>query len=209
MDTLECIRTRRSIRKYKDVPVEWDNVVTILEAGRMAPSSGNVQNWKFIVVKEEAARKKIAKACFDQDWMKDAPVHIVVVAEPEQAERLYGIRGERFYTLQNCAAAIENMLLAANSLGLGSCWVGAFDDIMMRTAVALPENFMPHAIITIGYADEKPLLPQKKRIEWIVRLEAWGGRRKVPMRGYLSTVWPKIIEGAKENIKKHVKKLIE
>ncbi len=128
MNTEECIKTRRSVRKYKDKQVDWDLITNILDAGKFAPSAGNIQNWKFIVVRKEDVIKKLAKASFDQDWMEDAPVHIVVVGEPEKASRFYGARGERLYTIQSCAAAVENMLLVANELGLGSCWVGAFDE---------------------------------------------------------------------------------
>ena len=207
MDALECIATRRSIRKFKDTPVEWDKVVKILEAGRMAPAAGNIQNWRFIVVREYANRKKVAQACYDQQWMEDAPIIIVVVAEPDKAERFYGARGERLYTIQNCAAAIENMLLAAHAEGLGSCWIGAFDESKLRSICQLPEYIMPHAIVPVGYADEKPLLPQKQRVEFITRLEIWQGRRKYPYRGYISQLWPKLAEGAKETVKKHLKKL--
>lgn len=207
MDAIECIQKRRSVRKYKDKAVEWDKIANILEAGRLAPSSGNIQNWKFVVVREYANRKKIAKACFDQEWVEEAPVLIVVTGEPEQGERFYGSRGERLYTVQNCAAAVENMLLAATGLELGSCWVGAFDESQIRTILQLPEDVMPYAVVTVGYADEEPLLPQKKRIEWLVGMEKYMARRKHPMRGYLSQVWPNIIKGAKEKVRKKVEKI--
>lgn len=85
MDVEECIKTRRSVRKYKDKPVDWDSIARILDAGKFAPSAGNIQNWKFIVARKDDVRKKLAEAAFDQDWMGEAPVHIVVVGEPEKA----------------------------------------------------------------------------------------------------------------------------
>ena len=85
MDVLEAIRTRRSVRKYRDIPVEWEKVGLILDAGRLAPSSGNLQNWKFIVITDKNARHQISEACLEQQWMAKAPVHIVIVAEPETA----------------------------------------------------------------------------------------------------------------------------
>jgi len=135
MDVLECIKTRRSIRKFLDVPVEWEKVTQIVDAARCAPSAGNLQNWKFIVVLNEDKRKSIAEACVHQLWMGKAPVHIIVCAEPERAKRFYGIRGERLYTIQNCGAAIENALLTAHSIGLAACWVGAFDEDMVKMMV--------------------------------------------------------------------------
>lgn len=207
MNVIECIRERRSIRNYSDKPVEWDKVVKIIEAARLAPSSGNIQNWGFVIVKEYANRKKIVEACFDQEWVGDAPVLIVICADAEQGDRFYGTRGEMLYTIQNCAAATENMLLTATSLNLGSCWIGAFDETKVRTILQLPENIMPHAIVSVGYTDEKPLLPSKKKVETIVKLEKWAGRSKYPMKGYWSEAWPKIAENAQKTIKKHVKKL--
>ena len=180
MDVFEAIRTRRSIRKYKDKQVPWENIVTILQAGKYAPSAGNLQNWKFIVVKTDDKRKAIAKACLQQEWMEQAPVFIVVVAEPKKAERYYGTRGARMYTIQGCAAAIENMLLTAHSLNLGSCWVGAFDEDEIWTILGLPEETSVQGVITIGYADETPESPLKHRIEHIMFFEKWWGRIESP-----------------------------
>lgn len=173
MDAIEAIKARRSIRKYLDVPVEWDKVGQIIEAGKAAPSSGNLQNWKFVIVKEKERRKAIADACLQQHWMTTAPLHIVVVAEPEPAIMHYGVRGDRLYTIQNCAAAIENMLLAAHSLGLGSCWVGAFDEDMLKRAIGCTERVRPQAVITIGYADEKVPEPDEYTLENVAYLEKW------------------------------------
>ena len=207
METLECINTRRSIRKFLDKPLEWDKVMDVLEAGRQAPSSGNIQNWKFVVVREKVNRKKIIEACFDQDWMNDAPAFIIVVGETEKAELNYGARGSRLYTIQNCAAAITNMLLAAHDIGLGACWIGAFDEELIRRAINLPTQVIPQAVIPLGYTDEKPSRPPKVRIEHMTFLEAWWGRRKLPMRGYYSQLLEKAGKGAKETARKFVEKL--
>src|SRR3989338_7750896 len=100
MDTIECIKTRRSIRKYTSEAVEWEKVTLCIEAAKSAPSAGNLQNWKFVVVKQDAKRQAIAEACLQQYWMSQAPVHIVVFALPDRAVRFYGVRGERMYTIQ-------------------------------------------------------------------------------------------------------------
>src|SRR3989338_6232743 len=100
-DILDIIKSRRSITKYLPKPVEWEYVARIIDAARHAPSCGNLQNWKFVVVLDPAKRKAIAEAAVQQYWMITAPVHIIVCAEPEKAERYYGIRGERLYTVQN------------------------------------------------------------------------------------------------------------
>jgi len=178
MDAIETIRTRRSVRKYKNQEVEWDLIGEILQSALDAPSSGNMQNWKFIVVKDLEKRKKIAKACLDQDWMQNAPVHIIVCAEPEKAKRFYGIRGERLYTIQNCANAMTNMLITAHSIGLGACWVGAFEEDMLKRTLEIPDYVRPQAIITVGHAAEQPQKPNKYRLYDMVFLEKWENRIK-------------------------------
>ncbi len=211
MEVFDCIRTRRSIRKYKDKAVPWDNIIEILQAGQYAPFAGNVFNCKFIVVKNEDKRRAIAEACTQQFWMQDAPIHIVMVAEPEKMERYYGTRGVRLYTIQGIAAAIQNMLLTAHSLGLGTCWVGAFDEEEIRRLCNLPEHVNVQAIITIGYADETPVMPPKYRIEHTMFFEKWWGRIEPPKTGigYWSPVIERGIKGTHKHIKKAVGKLKE
>jgi nitroreductase len=173
MDAVECMLTRRSIRKYMDIPVEWDKIGTIIESGRLAPSAGNLQNWKFIIVLEKEKRAAIAEACLQQLWMAQAPCHIIIYAVSERAKQYYGVRGERLYTIQNCAAAAENMLLTAHALGLGGCWVGAFDEDKLKTVVGGIEEVRPQIVLTIGYPDEKPAMPSKYKIENIAYQERW------------------------------------
>ena len=176
MDVYHCIKTRRSIRRYMDTPVEWDKVGRIMEAAKAAPSSGNLQNWSFIVILDKGTRAQIAQCCLKQDWMVEAPVHIIVAGLPEKAKRFYGIRGERLYTVQNCAAAIENMLLMAHALGLGTCWVGAFDEDALKNAVPMPDEVRPQAVITIGYANEVVPEPPEFTLENVMYFRAYGGQ---------------------------------
>jgi len=208
MDVIECIKTRRSIRKFLDVPVEWDKVGTIVEAGRNAPNAGNLQNWKFIIVLDEGKRKSIAEACLQQFWMAKAPVHIIICSEPEKAKRFYGIRGERLYSIQNCAAAVQNMLLAANSVGLGACWVGAFDEDKVSSVLGIPNYARPQAVIPIGYPAEKVPYPMQYQLENLVFMEAWGRKFDIDeYLGYTSAIVRDLIEKGKKAIKKVKKKL--
>ena len=211
MEVFDCIRTRRSIRKYKDKPVPWDNIVEIMQAGKFAPFAGNIFNCKFIVVKNEDKRRGIAEASAQQYWMQDAPIHIVMAGEPEKAERYYGTRGVRLYTIQGIAAAIENMLLTAHSLGLGACWIGAFDEAEIRRICNLPEHVDVHAIITIGFADEFPEMPPKYRIEHAMYFEKWWGRIEPPKTaiGMWSPPIQRGIQETHKKIKKAVGKLKE
>ena len=178
MDTETCILTRRSIRKFKNVVVDMERLGKIIEAGRAAPSAGNLQNWVFIIVDDPGKRKAIAEACFHQDWIQTAPVLIVVCAKPIDAQRYYGIRGERLYSIQNCAAAAENMLLMAHDQGLGACWVGAFDEDKVRDIIKLFKEGRPQIILAVGYADEEPLAPLKLKFDNVAYWNKWWGRIK-------------------------------
>jgi nitroreductase len=171
---LNAIIGRRSIRRYLDVPVEWDKVGSICYAGMMAPSAGNLQVWKFAVVRDVNKRRLISEACLQQYWMEQAPVHIVIFAELTKMERYYGIRGTRLYSIQDCAMAGLNMMLAANSMGLGSCFVSAFDEEAMSRIFKLPETVRAQGVLTIGYSDDHPTPPLRYRFENVVGLENYG-----------------------------------
>ena len=210
METEECILTRRTIRKYKNVKVEWEKVGRVLEAGRAAPSSGNIQNWMFIAVDDEGKRKAIAEACFQQYWMAVAPIHIVICAKPEEVKRHYGIRGERLYSVQNCAAAAENMVLMAHDQGLGTCWVGAFDEDKIKSLLGIVKEARPQIIITIGYADEVPDIPSKYKLDNVVYFNKWWGRIKDINRfmGYdIAARFRRWVGGGKKVLEKARKKI--
>ncbi len=204
MDTFETIFTRRSVRRYRDVPVEWEKVGHVLEAGRAAPSAGNLQNWRFIVVTSGGQRDGIAEASLNQKWMAKAPVHIVVTSEVKKVEIFYGLRGERLYSVQNCAAAIQNMLLAAHAQGLGACWVGAFDEDMVRRICGIPGQSRPQAIITLGYEEGKAKDPGRTALYTVTFVGGYGGRIRDfnRMMGYTSDKVQKAFGKAKETVEK-------
>jgi nitroreductase len=208
METLECIESRRSIRKFLDVPVEFEKVGNILNAGRVAPSAGNLQDWKFILVTEHDLRKQLAEACTQQYWMEHAPIHIVVCSQPAKTERSYGKRGQEIYSVQNAAAATQNMLLAAHDQGLGACWVSAFDEAKVQHILAMPEGARPLAIIPIGYPDEEPQPPAKYAVDNVTYIERWGNRIKdfAAFVGYYSQHVTKAAMVGKEALQKFLEK---
>jgi nitroreductase len=177
MDALECIATRRTIRKFLDIPVEFEKVGNVLDAGRYAPSAGNLQDWKFILVTDDKMRQEVAKACVEQFWLATAPVIIIVCTEPERTKRFYGKSGEK-YSIQNGAAVVQNMLLAAHAEGLGSCWVGAFEDEAIKRLFNIPDDVLVQAIVPLGYPDEKVPMPLRYTLENVTYIEAWGNRIK-------------------------------
>ena len=180
MDSIKVIKERRSIRRYLDKEIKLEIVSEILEAGSYAPSSGNVQNWRFLVVKDKKKREEIADACLGQTWMNQAPVHIVVCSDNRDINAMYKKRSEK-YSVQNCAAAVQNILLAAYDKGLGSCWVGAFNEDRIKRILFIPDNVSVEAVITIGYAAYKPIIEDKKhrrrhKVEYVTFFEKYGER---------------------------------
>lgn len=156
MELDECIKNRRSIRLYKEKDVSWENISILLEAANFAPSSGNLQNWTFIVIKDPKNIEKAANCAFNQSFITDAPVLIIICSRNEKIKRLYGERGEELYAIQNCAMAAQNLMLKAHDLKLGTCYVGAFEEEKLKEAFSLPDNVRPQAIITVGYPNESP-----------------------------------------------------
>ncbi len=209
MDAYECIKTRRSTRNFLEIPVEWDKIGTVVDAGRSAPTAGNLQNWKFIIVLNPGTRKALADASLEQHWMAKAPAHIIICSEPAKAKKFYGIRGERLYSVQNCAAAVQNMLLAANCVGLGSCWVGAFDEERVSRVLGIPDYARPQAIVVLGYAAEKAPVPMHFQMENIVFMEGWGAKIKDinEYLGYTSAAVQDYIGKGKKILDKISKKL--
>lgn len=181
-DILELISSRRNVKYFLPKFVSWENIAKCLDAARHAPSCGNVQNWKFIVVFENAQKQAIAEACYEQYEVVQAGALIIVCAELEKAERYYGLRGERLYSVQNCAAAIENMLLEAHSLGLAGRWIGGFDEEAVKSMLGIPEEVRPQAIIALGYAKEVPPKPPKYPLETLVYFHKWRCKMRDPAK---------------------------
>ena len=176
MDTIECIKTRSSIRNYKSNPVPESIFQDILNAGVHAPSAGDVQDWEFVVVRKPGIKKQIAEAALGQDFVANAPVVIVVCSNLEKIERVYGERGVGLYSIQDTAAATENMLLAAWERGIGSCWVGAFNEERIKEILLIPTNVRPLAIVTMGYPQISFKKQKNRDLSMILHWERWNGK---------------------------------
>lgn len=170
------MESRRSTRKYLDKNVPDELLERILDAAGYAPSAGNFQPYEFIVVKNPETKKHIAEAC-KQDWMAEAPVHIIVCTNMKIAS-MYEERGMKLYGIQDTAMAAGNILLVAEALGLRTCWVGAFGEAQVSILLHCPEYVRPAAIITVGYSDEKISEPQKHGIDNYAHREKFGERWK-------------------------------
>jgi len=210
MDVEECIKTRRAIRKFLDVKIPREKIVKILEAGRMAPTAGNLQNHEVIVVTDKALRRAVAEACLQQYWVAQAPLIMVVVAEHEVQRMHYGKRGE-MYSIQSAANVAMNMILQAHALEVSSCWVGAFDEEMIRRALGIPDKVTPLTVIPMGYADEQVPVPHRKSFYSTIWLEQYGNQiRDVNLAlGEYGAFFQGKIRKAKEGAEEHVGKIVK
>lgn len=179
MDIFEVIKKRRSIRKYKPNPIPEKHLKIILEAAIWAPSAGNLQPWEFILVRSHEKKHELAKAALNQSFIAEAPVVIVVCANVMRTASVYGERGAKLYCIQDTAAAIQNILLAACALGYGTCWVGAFMDDEVKRILNIPNGVKPVAIIPIGVPGESPRPRRRRPLDKALFFETYGNFGKL------------------------------
>jgi nitroreductase len=168
MDVLEAIKGRRSIRKYKEAPLTEEQITQILEAGRWAPSRGNNQPWKFIVLKNAQERVDLAEAIPTGKFLAEASSGIAVVIDPNASK----------HPEQDGAAAIQNMLLAAHALGLATCWIsvhGTDCEEKAKQILQIPDEEWLLSLISIGHPAEAPE-KGRKRLDEITFIDKYGFR---------------------------------
>ena len=164
MDVFSAIKERRSVRKYSSKPIEKEKLDKVLEAARLSPSAGNQQNWKFIVVQDKEKIKKLKEAAGGQQFVEEAPVVIVAVGtEPTQLMSC----GQYRYTI-DLSIAVSYIILEAFELGLSTCWLGKFDEKLVKKILQIPEFARVVAITPLGYPDESPTVKPRKPIDEIV-----------------------------------------
>lgn len=169
MSFLELAQKRYSVRGYTDEPVSDDDLRQILEAGRLAPSAANFQPWHFIVVRDVSAKAQLAEA-YKKDWFRKAPVILVVCVNPSHA---WTRQDGHNYGFVDAAIAMDHMTLCAADLGLGTCWVAAFDPDKVRKALGIPGYVEPVAMTPIGHPAVPPLPKKRKALSAIVHWDRW------------------------------------
>ena len=177
MDFFETIRKRKSVRSFTSTPVPRDVLIKFLDAARLAPSAGNVQPWHFVIVRDKDKRAKIAKGCRYGKFLAESPVVIVACGDRKASPRWHAI---------DTAIALEHLVLAATALGLGTCWIGSFNEKEIREMLKLPQNFEIVALVALGYPRKKldflakllHTVRPKKELEDIVSLELYGVKPK-------------------------------
>lgn len=157
MTVMQAIKARRSIRHYTDQPVTDEELLAVLEAGRLAPSARNLQGWHFTAVRDASLRGALCTACNGQQMVAEAPAALVVWAD---GERMMGC-GQSAATI-DCSIALSFMLLRATELGLGSCWLGAFDQNAVKELLGLPQEAVVVAVSPLGHPAETPAARPRK-----------------------------------------------
>ena len=164
MEVKEAIEKRKSIRDYKDTPVPEDKLLRVLEAARLAPSGGNRQQWKFVVVRDADKRQRLSRAANGQAQVARAPVVIAGVSTAPENMMMCKVPG---YPV-DLAIAIDHMTLAAVEEGLGTCWIGAFSQEKVKSILEVPEKYKVVSLLTLGYPAETGRPKIRKTLEEIV-----------------------------------------
>lgn len=173
MDVIEAIKNRRSTRAFTNETVSREEVEQLIDAARYAPSAGNIQPWEFIIIREPKIKKSVAHAALDQTFIEQAPVAIVVCADTAKSGRGYGSRGTNLYCIQDTAAAIQNILLSAQALGLATCWIGSFDENQVKEILDLPNAIRPVAVIPLGHSAAGGRTRPRRTVEEIIHYETY------------------------------------
>jgi len=160
MDVLTAVKGRRSIRRFYGKEIPGEAIEALKDALIWAPSAGNLQSRRFFFVYNKETKKGLVEAALHQTFIAQAPLVVVACADL-LIGRYYGRRGEELYCLQDVAASVQNMMLVAHSLGLGSCWVGAFHEEEVIKVLKLSDNLRPVAIVPVGYPAHTPPPPRR------------------------------------------------
>ncbi len=165
MDVFEAIKKRRSIRKYKPDSIPDEKLKMIFESARLAPSAGNRQPWRFVVVRNAERKKALAKVADNQTFIADAGTIIAAVGDPEISKRWYD---------KDVMTAVEHMVLTATALGYGTCWIGAFNEEEVKHLLGIPEEMSVIALLPLGIPDVAPPPKPRKEISEIFFEEEYG-----------------------------------
>lgn len=167
-DFFETVRHRHSVRKYRDLPVEKEKLHAILEMACAAPSAGDLQSYRIIVVSKAEQRRQLSELANGQSFIAEAPICLVFCSEPERAAEKYGERGRQLYALQDATIATTYAQLAVVAAGMGSTWVGSFDEAGVRQLFGLNKDEHPVAMLSVGYPAELPEPSPRRHLDEMV-----------------------------------------
>jgi len=170
MEVMEAIGRRRSIRAFTDRPVEEEKLQAVLDAGRLAPSAKNMQEWRFIVVRDPALRQKLVGVANEQTFVGQAPV--VIVGCGTQCDYRMPCGQPAF--LIDVAIAMEHMALEAVEQGLGTCWIGAYQQQGIKDLLGIPPEAQVVCLLPVGYPVQEPEARPRLSLEEIIFTDRWG-----------------------------------
>lgn len=178
MDLYEALEGRRSVRKYVSADIPAETITRLINAARLAPSWSNLQCWKFIVVRDPETRSRLAESLPDKNPAKNAikdqaPITIVLCADPKESGAKYSEEFSNYYIL-DAGLAMQQLMLAAHAEGLGTCWVGWFDETKVRELCRIPVDQRVVALTPLGVPAVQPSPRPRKELEEIACIEAWG-----------------------------------
>jgi nitroreductase len=169
----EAILKRKSIRSFAPKGLADEDIETLIQSAIRAPSAGNMQPWAFVAIRDRDVKEALVEAAHGQSFIATAPLVIVVCADPARTAPRYGERGTTLYCLQDTAAAVENIILTATHNGLGTCWIGAFDEGMAAAALGIPMGIKPVAILPIGYPNQDPPSRPRRPVSEVLHRDKW------------------------------------
>jgi hypothetical protein len=172
MDLKEAIRNHHSVKNFSDKMPPKKIIDEIIEYANLAPSAGNLQARDFVIIDDNTIKEKLSTAAFNQKFIVEAPINIVVCANLKRISS-YGNRGRELYCIQDASAAVEYILLLAVDNGLDACWVGAFDEKKVSTILNLPTYVRPIVIIPIGYSNEQKISTPRMDINLLTHFNHW------------------------------------
>jgi len=168
-DFFETVRRRHSIRKYQsDMPVEPEKLHAILEMACAAPTAGDLQAYRIVVVRGQQERDGLRRAAHDQAFIAEAPICLVFCADPARSEARFGERGRTLYAVQDATIAAAYAQLAVVAAGLGSTWIGYFDEDAVRELLGLDPGLVPVAMLSVGYPAELPESTPRRPLDEVV-----------------------------------------
>ena len=167
------VQRRRSVRRYSREPVSDGLLQRLLEAAQLAPSAGNLQARDFIVVRDSNMKHELAEAAYGQFFVSMAPVVLVGCANTARSRAAYGQRAE-LYAVQDVTIAASYVQLAAEALGVATCWIGAFDEQRIARALRVPEDVRVVLMLPVGYPDENPSARPRMDRNQFTHYERWG-----------------------------------
>ncbi len=174
MDFYQVIKTRRSVRSYKPDPIPEEVLMRVLNSARIAPSGNNRQPWKFIIIKDEERKKKMIELCKGQKFVAEAPVLIVACGR-----NIHYNRGEwmgDYSMIVDVAIAVDHLTLSARAEGLGTCWIGSFDNEGIKKFLGIPKDVNVVALTPLGYPKDPSIFKEtenRKKLEEIICYEKW------------------------------------